>query len=114
MPLPLQALRTDIAMQLAIRSRGMANSLNPLDHSWNFDSATVAKHRLRAVVRSDREVCQTARWRLRPSYFGSKSYLAKAQLEMLAGREALFCGKRVTREELSRMRKPRYRWEVRR
>lgn len=74
----------------------------------------VAKIRLGVIVRNDRAVCETARWRLRPSYFGSRSDLAKAQLEMLAGREVIFRGKRITREELSRMRKPRYRWEVRR
>lgn len=62
MPFPLQGLQTDIAMQLAICSRGMANSLNPLDHPWNFDSATVAKHRLRAVVALDRAACPAYRW----------------------------------------------------
>ncbi len=77
-------------------------------------SKDVARIRLGVIVRMDRASCSTARWRLRPSYFGSRHDLAKAQLEMLAGRDAFFRGKRVTREELARMRKPRYRWEVRR
>ncbi len=77
-------------------------------------SKDVAKIRLGVIVRNDRAVCETARWRLRPSYFGSRCELSKARLEMLAGREVFFRGKRVTREELSSMSKPRYRWEVRR
>lgn len=77
-------------------------------------SKDVAKIRLGVIVSIDRAVCKTARWRLRPSCFGSRSDLTKARLEMLAGRVVFFRGKRVTREELSRMGKPRYRWEVRR
>lgn len=61
-PFPVQALQTEITVHWAIHGRGMMNSLNPLDHAWNFDSATVAKHRLRAVTRADRQACGDGKW----------------------------------------------------
>ncbi len=61
-PWPLSDLQTDITMHWVINTRGMGNSLNPLDHPWNFDSATVAKHRLRFVIKADRESCESWRW----------------------------------------------------
>lgn len=51
-----------IVVQWAMPSRGWENSLNPLDHPWNFDSAAVAKSRLRAVIQADRRAIPVWRW----------------------------------------------------
>lgn len=61
-PFPLQAAQTEITVHWAIHGRGMMNSLNPLDHPWNFDSATVAKHRLKAITASDRKANGDGKW----------------------------------------------------
>lgn len=51
-----------ITLHWLVDSRGLANTLNPLDHPWNFDPATVAKHRLRSIVRADRKACGDGKW----------------------------------------------------
>lgn len=43
-------------------AHGLQNSLNPIDHPWNFDTATVAKSRLREIVRADRKACPVSHW----------------------------------------------------
>lgn len=80
---------------LQAESRGMANSLNPLDHPWNFDSAMVAKHRLRAITRTDRRACDDGKWtKVSEGYYFEWP---------LSEPEPVFVAK-----------KPRYRWERRR
>lgn len=112
MPFPLQALQTDIAMQLAIRSRGMANQLNPLDHPWNFDSAMVAKHRLRCITGADREACNDGKW---VCCYRPTSFLFDAVMNAFwAGRVVTYRGKPVSMAVALRFLKPRYRWERRR
>ncbi len=94
-PWPLGDLQTDITMQWVINSRGLGNSLNPLDHPWNFDSAMVAKHRLRAVTQADRNACGDGKW------------VEKCH----GGLYEIWVGHDMVGYEL---KKPRYRWEVRR
>lgn len=106
-PFPLQHLQTDISVQWAIHSDGLANSLNPLDHPWNFDSAMVAKHRLRAVTRADRQACGDGKW-----------VASRRELDfwdfLIVGGEIYLHGKRIESEaEVVRYFKQRYRWERR-
>jgi len=107
-PWPLGDLQTDITMHWVINARGMANSLNPLEHPWNFDSATVAKHRLRAVTRADREACSDGKWvasRRRPDLWDI----------LIVGADLYLDGRLVESEsDVARYFKPRYRWERRR
>jgi len=51
-----------ITLSWLVDPQGIANAFNPLDHPWKFDSATVAKHRLRAVIRADRQACGDGKW----------------------------------------------------
>ncbi|WP_414490158.1 hypothetical protein [Stenotrophomonas maltophilia] len=95
-------------MQLAIRSRGMANQLNPLDHPWNFDSAMVAKHRLRCITGADREACNDGKWVPMQRGLDFWDVLITRGEVYLRGRRALDVA------EIKRYFKPRYRWERRR
>lgn len=106
-PWPLGDLQAQVTMQWVINSRGMANSLNPLDHPWNFDSATVAKHRLRSITRADRLACGDGKWvKAMNSMFWSKVVAyAFGHLDW---------GKPMSLSEVCRNLKPRYRWEWRR
>lgn len=61
-PYPLGGPPPEITLKWAFHPRDLANSLNPLDHPWNFDPSMVAKHRLRAIVRTDREACGDGKW----------------------------------------------------
>lgn len=107
-PWPLADLQTEITIQWVFHPRDLANSLNPLDHPWNFDSAMVAKHRLRCITRADREACNDGKWvasRRRPDLWDV----------LIAGSELYLHGKRVESEaDVARFFKPRYRWERRR
>ncbi|HEL4199749.1 TPA: hypothetical protein UM365_000563 [Stenotrophomonas maltophilia] len=107
-PWPLADLQTEITIQRVFHPRDLANSLNPLDHPWNFDSAMVAKHRLRCITRADREACNDGKWvasRRRPDLWDV----------LIVGSELYLHGKRVESEaDVARFFKPRYRWERRR
>ncbi len=102
---PDGALQTNITAHWAIRTHGIANSLNPLDHPWNFHSATVAKHRLRAVTRADRQACGDGKWvKVRGRGVGSPSAAYASPSPIV---------KELIRH-WEREDKPRYRWETRR
>lgn len=84
-----------VTLQWEVRARDITNSLNPIDHPWNFDSSTVAKCRVRDVVWADRSRCGDGKWVARPSveFVGIDQW--SRFLFKTAG-------------------KPRYRWEARR
>lgn len=74
-------------------AHGLLNSLNPIDHPWNFDSATVAKHRLRSVIRADRDAFPVSRW------VGTKTYTVRLGCHRI--------------DSATYERKRHYRWERR-
>ncbi|MFK3845304.1 hypothetical protein [Stenotrophomonas sp. NPDC078853] len=93
-----------------ISSQDALNSMNPIDDPWNFDSSTVAKRRLRDVVRADRSQCGDGKW-----------ILADAPWDRLCRLGLILAGLSFARQNCAeiaeaycRAAKTRYRWEVRR
>ncbi len=111
-PWPLADLQTEMTIQWVFHPRDLANSLNPLDHPWNFDSAMVAKHRLRCITRADRDACNDGKW---VCCYRPTSFLFDAVMSAFwAGRVVTYRGKPVSMAVALRFLKPRYRWERRR
>lgn len=107
-PWPLADLQTEITIQWVFHPRDLANSLNPLDHPWNFDSAMVEKHRLRCITGADREACNDGKWVPMQRGLDFWDVLITRGEVYLRGRRALDVA------EIKRYFKPRYRWERRR
>lgn len=99
-----------ITLHWLVDPRGQANTLNPLDHPWNFATATVAKHRLRSVIRADREACGDGKWVFRGSVLGRLALFTPLNL----GSIIYHCGKALTEEQVNRLSRPHYRWVARR
>lgn len=76
-------------------SAGIANAITPETDQFWFTPAQIARHRLRAVVRADREACPTGRW-------------VDRSLVDVVGID------KDGRWHFAAVGKPRYRWEVRR
>ncbi len=95
-----------ITLNWMVDPRGLADSKNPLDHPWNFDSATVAKHRLRAATRADRIACGDGKW-----------VKVREKVVCMIPWQAYASESPIVHELLrhwERQDKARYRWEVRR
>ncbi len=91
-----------ITLRWLVDPRGLGDALNPLDHPWNFDTATVAKSRLRAIVRIDREAFPVSRW------VATNRYSAKhGEPRVILSREMVFGASMPIRH------KRHYRWERR-
>lgn len=97
---------------LQSESLGMESSINPLNNPWEFGSATVAKHRLRAVTKADRKACGDGKWVCR---YKAPFMLFDLILQAYWRDEQVFYkGKPVSTEVALHALKPRYRWERRR
>lgn len=99
-----------ITLHLLVDPGGLANAFNPLDRPWNFDSATVAKHRLRSIIRADREACGDGKWVFRGSVLGRLATFAPVTLGCIL----YYRGKAITDEQVARWSRPHYRWVARR
>lgn len=93
-----------------ISSQDALNSLNPIDHPWNFDSSTVAKRRLRDVVRADRSRCGDGKWVLADTSWDRLYRLGSAVARLSFARQNVA----EIAEAYCRAAKTRYRWEARR
>lgn len=99
--------------------RGAVNAIPRWEGVWNtstgfLTSAEKAKSRLKEIVLQDRDKCPTGRWFHLLRIIDWDGSLIRAHREMSQGRPVLYRGKEISKEELDRLSKPRYRWRWRR